>query len=53
MILERFPELAQLPAEENRQLVNELCADLYGVALGEEEDPAITALIGARLAEKT
>jgi putative addiction module component (TIGR02574 family) len=50
MILERFPEVAQLPEEEKRQLVNELCEDLYGVPEG-EEDPAITALLEARLAE--
>jgi len=49
MISERFPELLALPDEDKLQLAGELWQDVIGGAA--EDDPALVALIEARLAE--
>jgi putative addiction module component (TIGR02574 family) len=47
MILERFPELLNLPAQEKRLLISELCEDLTD-SIRQEPDPKIVALLEER-----
>ena len=49
MIAERFPGLLDLPDDAKLQLAGELFADVIGD--DEENNPALVALIDARLAE--
>jgi len=49
MISERYPDLLALSDEDKLQLAGELWKDVVGGVA--EEDPALAALIAARLAE--
>lgn len=49
MISEKYPDLLTLPDEDKLQLAGELWKDVIGDAA--EDDPALVALIEARLAE--
>ncbi len=51
MILERFPEIRQLPTEELAQLHAELDEILFGPTDDVVTDPATLALLEARRAE--
>jgi len=47
MIAERFPELAKLPLDEKRLLLNELCEDIAS-SDQENPDPRIVKLLEER-----
>jgi len=49
MIVERYPELAGLPIEDKRLLLNELCEDIASVD-GERPDPNIVKILEERWA---
>jgi len=50
MIAEKFPGLAELPKQDKRQLIGELCAEL-SPADGESPDPRIVEILQRRWEE--
>ncbi len=47
MIVEKFPELANLPIEQKRTLVGELCDEIHSYD-SETPDPAVVKILESR-----